>query len=85
MNELLTMSVKEMAERIRAGKLSPVELLETHIKRVREVNPYINAVIAERFSEARRKPRPRNLRWQKAGTTCRLCSACRARSRTPTR
>ena len=52
MNELLTMSVVEMARRIRAGKLSPVELLDAHIRRIKDVNPLINAVIAERFDEA---------------------------------
>jgi len=55
MNELLTMSVKEMARRIRAGELSPVEAVEAHISRIEEVNPAINAVISTRYSEARRE------------------------------
>jgi fatty acid amide hydrolase 2 len=53
MNELLTMSVVEMAKRVRKGGLSPVELLDVHIKRIQDVNPYINAVIEERFEQAR--------------------------------
>ena len=53
MNELLTMSVVEMARRVRGKELSPVELVETHIKRIQEVNPYVNAVIERRFERAR--------------------------------
>ena len=45
MDELLTMSVKEMAGRIRGGELSPVEAMEVHLRRLQEVNPKINAVI----------------------------------------
>lgn len=57
MDELLTMSVKELARRIREGGLSPVDVLEAHIKRIEEVNPKINAVIAERFDDARAEAR----------------------------
>jgi fatty acid amide hydrolase 2 len=57
MNELLTMSVKEMARRVRAGELSPVELLAAHRKRIEEVNPAINAVIATRWPEAEAEAR----------------------------
>ena len=57
MDELLTMSVVEMARRIRAGELSPVTALETHLRRIEEVNPAINAVIAKRYEEARREAR----------------------------
>ena len=57
MNELLTMSVREMAGLIRSGGLSPLELLDAHIKRIQDVNPYINAVISERFDEARKEAR----------------------------
>jgi fatty acid amide hydrolase 2 len=53
MDELLTKSVRELAGLVRSGELSPVDLLDAHIKRIREVNPFINAVISERFTEAR--------------------------------
>src|SRR4030042_1649172 len=55
MSELLTMSVKEMARRIRAGELSPKEALEAHLGRMEEVNPAINAVVVKRFAEARKE------------------------------
>ncbi len=57
MNDLLTMSVKEMRALIGKGELSPVDLLETHIKRVELVNPKLNALIEDRFDEARAEAR----------------------------
>ena len=53
MDELLTMSVKEMARRIREGELSPVDAVEAHIRRIEEVNPLINAVVENCFDQAR--------------------------------
>ena len=53
MDELLKMSVVEMSKRIRGGELSPVELLDAHIKRIQDVNPYLNAVVETRFDLAR--------------------------------
>jgi len=57
MDELLTMSVVEMARRIREGELSPTEALEAHIKRIEEVNPQINALVVPRLDEARKEAR----------------------------
>ncbi len=57
MDEILTMSVIEMARRIREGELSPVEALEAHIRRIEDVNPWINAVIAPRFEDAMKDAR----------------------------
>lgn len=57
MDELLTMSVAEMARRVRAKEVSPVELLETHLRRIAAVNPLLNAVIAQRYDEARQEAR----------------------------
>lgn len=53
MNEILTMSVVEMARRIREGRLSPVDAVEAHIRRIEEVNPLTNALVNSRFTEAR--------------------------------
>lgn len=50
---LLTASVHSLAARIRAGELSPVALLETQVRRIEAVNGRINALVAERFAEAR--------------------------------
>ena len=55
MDELLTMSVVEMAKRIRTGELSPVTALEAHLRRIEVVNPAINAVIAKRYELARQE------------------------------
>ena len=52
MNELLTLSVTELAKRIKEGDISPVELTETHIRRIEAVNPKINAVIVPTFDQA---------------------------------
>ena len=57
MDELLRMSVVEMARMIRKGRLSPVDVLKAHIRRIEEVNPLINAVIATRFDEAEKEAR----------------------------
>ena len=45
--------MSELARRVRARELSPVELLEAHIARIEEVNPRLNAMIADRFEQAR--------------------------------
>ncbi len=66
MDELLTMSVIEMARRIREGELSPVEVLEAHIRRIEEVNPKINAVIATRYDEARKEAKEAEERLAKS-------------------
>lgn len=44
-----------LLERMRRGELSPVELVDEHIRRVQAVNPRLNCVVAERFDSARRE------------------------------
>ncbi len=51
----LELSVVELAESIRKKKLSAQEVVEDHIQRIEDVNPRINAVVAERFDEARKE------------------------------
>src|SRR3972149_3758662 len=55
MDELLTMSVREMARRIRDGGLPPRAPLGPHLKRIEAVNPKINAMVEPRFAEARQE------------------------------
>ncbi|MBX6365534.1 MAG: amidase, partial [Gemmatimonadetes bacterium] len=55
MDEVLTLPATELAARIRAGRLSPVEVVDAHIDRIQAVNPVLNAVVAERFDVARRE------------------------------
>jgi len=57
MQDLYTMSVKEMAAKIKKGEISPVEVVDAHIKRIEKVNPFLNAVVSNRFDEAREEAR----------------------------
>ncbi|CAN5886666.1 amidase [soil metagenome] len=50
-------SALQLAARITAGQLSPVEAVESHIRRIEEVNPSINALVADRFDAARAEAR----------------------------
>lgn len=66
MNELLTMSVSEMARRIRKGELSPVEAVSAHIERIEKVNPKLNAVVVSCFEEARREAAAAEEQWRRS-------------------
>src|SRR5688572_3088780 len=55
MNQLLLLSATELARRIKAREVASREVVEAHIDRVKEVNPRLNAVVADRFDEARRE------------------------------
>jgi fatty acid amide hydrolase 2 len=47
--------MRSLLERMRAGDLSPVDLVEEHIRRIEAVNPSLNCVVANRFEDARRE------------------------------
>ncbi len=53
MNEMLKLPAIELAAKIRRREVSSREVVETHIARIREVNPTINGVVKDRFDEAR--------------------------------
>ena len=53
METLTTASAFELAALIKAGRVSPVAVVEHHIERIRRTNPLINAVVADRFAVAR--------------------------------
>jgi Asp-tRNA(Asn)/Glu-tRNA(Gln) amidotransferase A subunit family amidase len=55
MESLTTLSVTEMARRIQARQLLPVDLVEAHIARIEAINPAINALVVPNFAEARRQ------------------------------
>jgi fatty acid amide hydrolase 2 len=57
MRTLLASPAVDLASLVRAREVSPVELCEHFIRRIEEVNPSINAVVARRFDEARREAR----------------------------
>lgn len=50
-----TLSATQLAERIRKGEVSSREVVDAHIAQIERVNPVINAVVVERFDEARRE------------------------------
>ncbi len=55
MHELLTLSGKALAGMIKTGEVSSREVVEKHIEQIEKVNPQINAVVADRFQEARKE------------------------------
>jgi fatty acid amide hydrolase 2 len=50
--QMLSLSAVELASRIRRRELCSVEVVAAHIARVRQVNPLLNAMVAERFEHA---------------------------------
>jgi fatty acid amide hydrolase 2 len=53
MNPLLLCSATTLAEWIRTGRTRSLEAVEAHIAQVRKVNPHINAMVQDRFEQAR--------------------------------
>jgi len=53
MAELLTASARELARRIQKGDVSSLEVVDAHVAQIERVNPVLNAVVRERFEEAR--------------------------------
>jgi amidase len=57
MGELMFFSAVSMAERIRRGELSPVELVDAHLERIEGLNPKLNAFVQVDIEGARRLAR----------------------------
>src|SRR5713101_1617080 len=53
MSELTFLSAVSMAEQIRQKKVSPVELVEAHLKQIEELNPKLNAFVQVDADSAR--------------------------------
>ncbi|KAI1718232.1 amidase domain-containing protein [Ditylenchus destructor] len=51
-NELLFISAKQAAEKIRRKQISSEQLVTTYINRIKSVQPFVNAVVAENFEAA---------------------------------
>ncbi|KAH9630011.1 hypothetical protein HF086_001481 [Spodoptera exigua] len=51
-NPVLLKSAAELADSVRKGEISSEELVTVFINRVKEVNPYLNAVVEERYRAA---------------------------------
>lgn len=65
--ESLTLSATELAARIRRRELSSFQVVDAHIRRIEEVNPTLNAVVADRFAAARDEARAADERLRQPG------------------
>ena len=45
MDDVVYISLTEMAEGVRAKKLSPIELVDAHLARISQLNPKLNAFV----------------------------------------
>jgi fatty acid amide hydrolase 2 len=61
-NPLLHESALALADRIRSGRTSSVDVVEAHIERARAVNPTLNAIVADRFEAARQEAKEADAR-----------------------
>ncbi|XP_013876481.1 fatty-acid amide hydrolase 2-B [Austrofundulus limnaeus] len=51
-NPLLLLSATQLAKKIRRKEVSSVEVVQAYIDRIQEVNPFLNAVVKDRFAAA---------------------------------
>jgi fatty acid amide hydrolase len=54
-SDFTTLSASELTRLVRAGEASVREVVDAHIARIEAVNPKLNAVVFERFTEARKE------------------------------
>ncbi len=66
-SDLGSLSAVRLAETIRRGEILPSEAVDCYIRRIERVNPRLNAVVANRFEEAREEARLADERLQKGG------------------
>jgi fatty acid amide hydrolase 2 len=64
---LLQLSGCELGRRIRSGEVSSAQVVEAHIEQIARVNPRLNAVVRDRFEEARIEAKQADERIQSAG------------------
>ena len=55
MDPLLTISAVELARRIRSGEVTSRDAVDAHVAHIERVNGSLNAVVEERFDEARKE------------------------------
>lgn len=68
LSPLCLLSATELARRVRSREVSSVEAVTAHIERIREVNPRLNALVAERFEHALAEAREADARISREGT-----------------
>ncbi|MFZ0198407.1 MAG: amidase [Candidatus Sulfotelmatobacter sp.] len=54
MNELIFLSATSMAEQVRNGKISPVDLVDAHLAQIEKLNPKLNAFVQIDAERARK-------------------------------
>ena len=59
-------SVTELARQLRRGQLSAAQLVEAHIERIEAINPGLNALVKDRFEDARAEANAADKRLQAA-------------------
>jgi Asp-tRNA(Asn)/Glu-tRNA(Gln) amidotransferase A subunit family amidase len=57
LNDIVYLPLTKMAESIRAKQISPVELVDAHLSRIRELNPKLNAFVTVDGERARTQAR----------------------------
>lgn len=70
MSEITFLSAAEMAKRIRARDISPVELMDAHLAKIEKLNPILNAFVqldAERARETAREAEDAVMRSNEVG------------------
>ncbi|TCS94925.1 amidase [Hazenella coriacea] len=74
MNELISMDATTLADKIRKSQLTPLEVTGAYIKHIHRVNPHLNAMIQNRFQEAKQeaKKMTNQLHTRQASTSGRL-------------
>ncbi len=55
MADIINLTATEIAQKIKVGEISARDAVETHISRIEEVNPRINAVVIPLFEQARKE------------------------------
>jgi len=66
-SDLFQLDATDQAALVRTGQVSPLELVENAIQAITTLNPHLNAVIWERFEQARAEARTAPLRGMFAG------------------
>ncbi|XP_044598793.1 fatty-acid amide hydrolase 2-B-like [Cotesia glomerata] len=56
-DSLFDLTACELAKKIRLGQISSESVVEAYIERITEINPYLNAVVDDRFEDALREAR----------------------------
>jgi len=65
MSALIRFSATRLAQMIRAREVSSLNVVNAHIAEIERVNPYVHAVVADRFDAARNEAREADARVQK--------------------